>query len=213
MSSNKQFEKISKFMSYVLRHHAAEYKLKLDKAGFVPVDDFLKVLQTNFNDNTIDMELLTKIVDTNDKKRFSFSDDKTQIRANQGHSTETAKNIDPYAIMTEIKEQDLATIKTAVHGTDYKSWLLIKDSGLKKMTRQFIHLAKGLPGEEGVISGMRKGCNVRIFVDLEKMLKDKIKVWESENGVILTAGVDGTLEPKYFKQVEIFKKGTWEKII
>lgn len=203
-------EQVSRFMSYVLRHHAETYKLDVDKAGYVSTEKFLKVLQKNFNTEIIDLEYLTKLVETNDKKRYSISDDKTLIRANQGHSKEVAKNLDPESLLTEIK--DTSVIKCAVHGTDYKAWLLIKEMGLSKMARQFIHLAKGLPGDTGVISGMRKSCSVRIYIDLDKVLADGIKLWLSDNDVILTAGVNGILEPKYFKEVHILKKNAWVKI-
>ena len=69
------------------------------------------------------------------------------------------------------------------------------------MTRNHIHFAPGMPKEEGVISGMRGSCDVYIFIDLEKAIKDGIKFFISSNNVILTEGVEGTLHPKYFKKV------------
>ena len=37
----------------------------------------------------------TAVVDTNDKKRFAFNEDKTRIRANQGHSVEVELDYQP----------------------------------------------------------------------------------------------------------------------
>ncbi|CAJ1431016.1 unnamed protein product [Effrenium voratum] len=52
-----------------------------------------------------------------------------------------------------------------VHGTFLRHWLKIRSEGLRKMSRNHIHLCLGLPGS-GVVSGMREDCNVAIFVNL-----------------------------------------------
>lgn len=41
----------------------------------------------------------------------------------------------------------------AVHGSYLPNWSSIKQQGLSCMNRTHIHLAPGLPGEDGVISG------------------------------------------------------------
>ena len=52
-----------------------------------------------------------------------------------------------------------------------------------------------------VISGARGTSEVFIVIDMEKALADGIEFYRSANGVILTSGVDGILEPKYFKDI------------
>ena len=71
------------------------------------------------------------------------------------------------------------------------------------MNRNHIHFATGLLGEEGVISGMRYSCNVLIYIDLVKALEGGIKFFKSENGVILTEGLngEGCLPKDYFAKV------------
>ena len=56
------------------------------------------------------------------------------------------------------------------------------------MTRNHIHFAKGLPGEDGVISGMRSSCDVLIYMDAKKCLDSDIPFFESANGVLLSPG-------------------------
>ena len=94
---------------------------------------------------------------------------------------------------------------TIIHGTNEKAWKLIaKDpNGLSRMSRNHIHFATGLLGDDGVISGMRGSCSVLIYVDLEKALHDGIKFFKSENGVVLTEGVkeEGRLPKDYFGKV------------
>ena len=63
------------------------------------------------------------------------------------------------------------------------------------MTRNHIHFAKGLPGDGKVISGMRKTCDIFIYVNVEKCLKSGIPFFESSNGVLLSPGNDKGMIP------------------
>ncbi|KAF9586580.1 tRNA 2'-phosphotransferase 1 [Lunasporangiospora selenospora] len=71
------------------------------------------------------------------------------------------------------------------------------------MNRNHIHMAVGLPGENGVISGMRGSCNMYIYIDTEKAFQDEIKFYRSSNNVILSDGKngDGIIPPLYFQKV------------
>lgn len=69
------------------------------------------------------------------------------------------------------------------------------------MQRNHIHMATGMPSS-GVISGMRKSCEIVIHVDIALAMADGIEFFLSANGVVLTSGVDGVLAAKYFKKVE-----------
>jgi 2'-phosphotransferase len=92
-----------------------------------------------------------------------------------------------------------------IHGTNMSAWGLIsKDpKGINRMKRNHIHFATGLLGEDGVISGMRYSCTVLIYLDLDKALKDGVTFFKSENGVVLTEGVNGEgyIPKEYFKKV------------
>jgi 2'-phosphotransferase len=70
------------------------------------------------------------------------------------------------------------------------------------MQRSHIHFAQGLPGDSGVISGMRARSQVHIFIDMEKALADGYKFFLSVNGVALCPGNEqGLLPPHYFSRV------------
>jgi len=105
-------------------------------------------------------------------------------------------------LLTKIEDPTLYPV--VIHGTFLKFWHLIKAEGLKRMSRNHIHFAPGLPKEEGVISGMRGSCDIIVQIDMEAAIKDGIPFYISSNNVILTEGVDGLLAAKYFKKV--FKK-------
>jgi 2'-phosphotransferase len=56
------------------------------------------------------------------------------------------------------KINDPSKFPAIIHGTYFKSWDLIKNTGLKTMGRNHVHFAIGMPGEKQVISGMRTTC-------------------------------------------------------
>jgi len=188
----------SKALSWALRHAAPELGLDMGSDGYVPLAQLISHPHRKLR-GKMTYDKVLRVVASNDKQRFSLmvrNDNETFIRANQGHSIST---IDPYQLLTPI---DPRTLSTIVHGTYMDPWMAhIQREGLSKMSRTHIHFAKGMPSDDGVISGMRSSCTVYIFVDGAKCADDRIEFWESANGVVLTSGVDGILSPKYFSHV------------
>merc|ERR1712152_54787 len=106
--------------------------------------------------------------------------------------------------MEEITDPDDA--HKVIHGTNFKAWNGIQQSGLSRMERNHIHFAAGEPGSEGVISGMRGSAQVYIYIDVHSAMKDGLKFFRSSNNVILSPGNDqGIIPTKYFKQVKNVK--------
>src|SRR5687767_1860619 len=90
MITKEENVRLSKLLSYVLRHNPAHLGIQLDNSGWTNVEILLKQLSNN--QEKISFDTLKHIVDTNSKKRFSFSEDFTLIRASQGHSVEIELN-------------------------------------------------------------------------------------------------------------------------
>lgn len=78
MSKNDQ--KISKFLSYVLRHRPDEIGLVLDPNGWALVSDLIE--RSRSASITLTEDVICEIVRSSDKQRFILSDDGTKIRAN-----------------------------------------------------------------------------------------------------------------------------------
>ena len=76
---------ISKFFSYILRHHPESIGITLDSDGWVEID--LLLAQAQKHGRIISRQELQETVDNNSKKRFTISEDGRRIRAAQGHST------------------------------------------------------------------------------------------------------------------------------
>lgn len=55
--------------------------------------------------------------------------------------------------------------REGIHGSYLRLWPSIRSEGLSRMNRTHIHLALGLPGEDGVISGKGDGgkSTVKVF--------------------------------------------------
>ncbi|KAI9260754.1 phosphotransferase KptA/Tpt1 [Phascolomyces articulosus] len=184
--------KLSKLLSYILRHGAAKHKLTMRPDGYVVLSDILALAKFK----TYTGEDIEHVVKTNDKQRFKLTeiDSVWMIRANQGHSI---KNVNQDELLERIGTPE----SIVIHGTSLNNWQQIKTQGLSRMNRLHIHFAIGLPGESGVISGMRATSQVYIYIDMEKAMHDGIVFYRSSNNVILTEGQNGVLLVKYFKQV------------
>ncbi|MFH6945708.1 RNA 2'-phosphotransferase [Flavobacterium sp. FlaQc-50] len=162
---------ISKFLSFVLRHSPETIDLKLDENGWANVDELIP--QSNKHKVPLDFDLLQVVVATNDKKRFIFNEDKTKIRASQGHS-----------INVELNLNEVVPEGFLYHGTIAASIDSIKETGLQKMSRQHVHLSKDK--ETAIKVGGRRGKPVILTVDAERMQLEGFKFYLSENGVWLT---------------------------
>lgn len=195
---DKNQVRLSKKLSYLLRHGAIKEGLKIDKNGWVLLSDVLKHHSVEAIRPTVDD--IVDIVKTDEKQRYSLMTNahgQQLIKANQGHSMNVISDSD----LTEITLNDVDKYPIVVHGTMMKNWKSIVKNGLSKMKRNHIHFALGLPNDQQVISGARQTSDLFIFVDMKKAISDGIKFYLSENKVILTSGVNGILSPTYFSNI------------
>lgn len=88
--NEKRRIKMSKSLSYHLRHGLHKLPFRVENDGYVNIDDILTL--DDFIGVTKEDILLE--VEINDKQRFGLDLTGVKIRANQGHSTESGKLID-----------------------------------------------------------------------------------------------------------------------
>ena len=200
---------LSKLLTKLLRHKAVELGVAIDADGWVLLSDALVQINgprlrafvgnaeklgshmyTEADVCTSASHMYTEadvrdVVNANDKRRFVLSDDDTQIRAAQGHDMPGVgeKQGEPLTLET--------APEVAVHGSYMKHVQTILEQGLSRMGRHHVHLAKGLLGEKGVVSGMRRDAEVFIWVNVHEAIKGGLTFYESTNGVILCGGKDG----------------------
>src|SRR5437868_1018172 len=84
--SKTDLKTISKTLSYILRHKPDSVGLELREGGWISVDELLGALAQS--GRPVARDVLDRVVAENDKQRFEFSEDRSQIRARQGHSVE-----------------------------------------------------------------------------------------------------------------------------
>lgn len=78
------YMKLSKEVSYILRHAPWEYELELDEQGWVDIGQLLHALQQNKKWQPVQAEDLDKMIAASDKQRHEIVDGR--IRALYGHS-------------------------------------------------------------------------------------------------------------------------------
>ena len=170
----KQRTRTSKFLSLVLRHEPHRIGLQLDANGWASVEELLS--SSRRHGVPLDRTDLEEIVATNDKKRFSFSDDGQRIRANQGHS-----------VPVELGYSATVPPARLYHGTATRFLESIRSKGLSKGERHHVHLSKDPETARKV--GQRHGKPVVLTVSAEAMQRAGHIFFLSENGVWLTEHV------------------------
>jgi putative RNA 2'-phosphotransferase len=169
-----QENKLSKLLSLVLRHQPETIGIQLDHAGWVAVDELLRQLDAHGKAAT--RELLERTVHNNDKQRFAFNDDKTRIRASQGHS------VDVDLALAAVAPPDIL-----FHGTASRFLASIEREGLKPGDRHHVHLSASV--DVAISVGKRHGQPVVLIVDAAAMHAAGHDFFQSANGVWLTAAV------------------------
>lgn len=165
--------KLSKTISYVLRHEPEQAGLIPDTQGWVEMEDLVHGLNLNFPQykNTVTSEIIYSIVATDSKQRYSVQG--TKIRAAQGHSYKVDLGLKPST-----------PPKFLYHGTTVTTEPIIRNTGLKPMSRQQVHLSENYDTATQV--GTRHGDVKVLSINAEKAHSQGIKFYKADNGVWLT---------------------------
>ena len=162
-----QFNKLSKKMSYLLRHSTEPRYV--DEYGWADIVDIIKELRKR--EPKFNLSTLEQIVTEDEKGRYSFDDSHTRIRANQGHSI---PNI--HVEMSQPEPPELL-----YHGTATRFLDSIMNEGLKPMSRQFVHISPDY--ETAVKVGSRHGKPVVLEFRAKDFVADGNELYLSANGV------------------------------
>ena len=179
MAQSANDVKLGRFLSLVLRHEPGVAGITLDENGWADVEDLLAGVRRA--GRQIDMDTLERIVRENNKQRYSFNEDHTKIRANQGHS-----------IRVDVELKEATPPQYLFHGTASRFLPAIHQEGIKKMGRQYVHLSDDF--QTAVAVGRRHGDPIVITVDAAAMARDGVTFYLSANGVWQCEYVS----PKYF---------------
>ncbi|EMR10530.1 hypothetical protein PNEG_01239 [Pneumocystis murina B123] len=192
-------ENWSRKLCKVLRHCALDYGFHMSSDGFVSVNALLA--HNSFKGLTV--ERLKKIVDENEKSRFTLRMDSETgellIRAAQGHSIPLHDDL----LLKRVTCRELLP-KITVHATTRKKCIeIFKSGGLCAMKRNHIHLVS-YPEclGNGSSSQIRASSDTLILVDVQTAFDHGISFFWSTNNVLLTPGapdMPGWLSTRYLK--------------
>ncbi len=174
----------SKFISLILRHKPETVGISLDEHGWADVQALIEGVNASGNHH-LDADLLEEIVRTDEKQRYSFNNDHTLIRANQGHS-----------IPVDVELEEKTPPAVLYHGTGEKYVSSIDQEGLISKSRLYVHLSSDVETAKKV--GSRHGRPVIYTVDCAGMATDGYKFYLSANNVWLTKEVPA----KYLQKLE-----------
>ena len=163
----------SKFICLILRHKPEVIGITLDEHGWAVVDDLIRGVNKT---HPLDMQTLERIVAEDDKQRYSFNEDKTLIRANQGHS-----------IAVDVELPEVTPPDVLYHGTGMKYKESIDKKGLIPKSRLYVHLSGDIETAKKV--GQRHGKPVIYIIDTAAMHANGYIFFQSVNGVWLTKTV------------------------
>lgn len=172
----------SRFLSLILRHRPERVGIQLEAGGWVEVDRLLAACRQQ--GMPFDRATLERLVKTNDKQRFSFNEDGSKIRANQGHSVTVDLGLKP-----------LKPPKWLYHGTARQFLSSIQKQGLLRRSRHHVHLSGDY--KTAIRVGQRHGQAVVLKVKAGEMAADGYAFYHSANGVWLTE----TVPPRYLEKV------------
>lgn len=166
-------------LSYLLRHGAIIAGIDIRKDGYILVDDVLKFLHTDFS-------TIEKVVKEDLKNRYSLKEEngKFYIRSNQGHSIQS---IDSEELLTPLTKP-----MYCFHATYQKNLEIIKNEGLKPMSRKHVHFATKL-------NMIRKDTDLFLELNMKNAIDDGFFFYISMNGVILT---ESTIPFKYLTIID-----------
>lgn len=122
-------EELSKIISHALRHKPEDYNLKLSKDGWVSLDELVSSIKNKVIEySNLKSDDIVKLVSEATKRRHEIRG--CQIRALHGHSVEIKTRNCPLTPPAKL-----------FHATALSHWHKIKQKGLDKMKRNYIHLS------------------------------------------------------------------------
>lgn len=169
-----ELEPLSKFLSFVLRHHPEKIGLTLSSDGWVNVQLLLDACARH--GRVLDRPTLERLVHESDKQRFALSPDGLSIRASQGHS-----------VTVELGYEASTPPDVLYHGTVARFLPAIRSQGLQRGSRHHVHLSATKDVATAV--GGRRGKALLLEIDARAMAREGYEFFRSANGVWLTLQV------------------------
>ena len=190
LMSGKDRLRLSKLISYILRHDPWCVGLSINREGWVTISELVKAIRERWIHKElyqwVTKEHIIALAKLDPRGRFEVRDE--MIRARYGHNK---------ALNISIEYREDNEVKTLYHGTIKSNVRSILSDGIKPMKRKYVHLA--IDVSTACEIGSRHGRNaVFIVVDAECLRKEGHKVMIASKVIRLTDYVP----PKCIKEVK-----------
>jgi putative RNA 2'-phosphotransferase len=155
--------KLSKLLSYILRHNPSYIGISLDEKGFssVTLEEIARRIAEKRGYEWVRPEHILRVVEADEKGRFEVRDGR--IRAAYGHSID---------VEAGVPVRDVATL---YHGTTLRAWRRIREEGIRSGKRKYVHLSPSV--EDAFIVARRHGEDVVVLeVDARAMINDGFEI-------------------------------------
>ena len=182
-------ESASRTISYILRHHPERAGVVLDSHGWCDTASLIEGVRRLGHE--FDAEMLEYIVENDNKGRFVFNGDHTRICATHGHSI---RGLQPLA-------QESRPPAVLWHGTSRSFLSSIKEQGLQKRSRNFVHLSED-EGSAFAVGNRHAGLTIILKIDAAAMYADGYRFRRSTSGVWLVDNVP----PRYIVNLMGFER-------
>ena len=175
-------ERISKFVSGLLRHFPHRFGIEVDRYGWASLSDVSRVVADRYSISEEEAEkVIRSIVSRDPKGRFELRGNR--IRARYGHS-----------IDVEVGWSEGGEIPPVLyHGTSRKALKSIMEKGLLPMKRKEVHLSESY--RDAVEVGRRYDPSpVVLRINAKKMIEDGFEI--RRKGRVLTTDY---VPPEYIR--------------
>ena len=163
--------KVSKFVSYVLRHDPQG--LMMDEEGFVDLNELVSKVKESFP--SVDGGFLRRLVEESSRKRFEIVGNR--VRALYGHS---------FPVYLRLEED--RRVEWLYHGTTSEAADVILVKGLQPMKRLWVHLSPTIDLANHV-GKRRTSSPVILVVDCAEARKAGLRFYKASDQVYLSKSV------------------------
>ncbi|REE92744.1 putative RNA 2'-phosphotransferase [Paenibacillus taihuensis] len=169
------YAKLSKEVSYALRHAPWEYELEMDDEGWVSVDQLLHALRADSKWESLLGQDFERMLAAAEKKRFEISNGR--IRAFYGHS-----------VPDKINKTAGNPPATLYHGTARHTLEHIVKQGLKPMNRQYVHCSEDQ--ETALTVGKRRDAKpVLLKIDAARASAEGVPFYHGNHNIWLADAI------------------------
>lgn len=185
LMNEEELGNIGKTMAGILRHFPERYGLKMDKHGWIDLEEFInsvRIKQRRFR--WLKSHHILAIIDTDPKGRYQFRDGR--IRATYAHSIDVDLDLPTRGV------PDILYYPTTKEEKD-----ILLETGLLPSDRKMVHLSKNQ--EAAMIAGQVRDPEPLIFeVDTKSMIEKEHVIRKAGTTVFVVKGVP----PEFLRLLE-----------